>query len=136
MKVFNGLITRRFYRGCALIELEGEFDVSQVTKLQSTLSGVFDTMGFAFVDFSRVTFIDSKCLTEITVYHQLHAGRLLLCRPSQQVRVGADACGLAGWLTFHPDEKSALQSIVKNSTTMNCREQGRPPAEEEGGYVL
>lgn len=112
MEALNALAARRSHRGCVLVDLAGEFDVSAVKELRATLGGALGSARLAFVDLSRVTFIDSTCLEELAVYHQLHGGRLVLCRPSPQVNVGVAACGLEDWLAFHPDEESALRSVA------------------------
>ena len=104
-----------------------------VAELQSTLAGALDPGRFVFADLSQVTFLSSACLTELTVYQQIHTGRLLLCRPSPQVGLSVDASGLGDWLVFHPGEKSALRSIVRSGAGTPRPEPVPDLLEESGG---
>lgn len=87
-----------------LVELFGEFDIVTRRALRTTVGSVARWGLPVFVDLSGVTFLDSSCLRELAVQHQLHANHLTLCNPSRQVELSVAACDLEGWVDFRPNE--------------------------------
>jgi anti-anti-sigma factor len=86
--------------GAVLVKLSGEFDVSCQKVLQDTLSDCLASGRFTFVDLSRVTFMDSRCVRELAVYYRLGEGRVALCDPSWEVELSVAACDLEEWIDF------------------------------------
>lgn len=110
---------------CALLTLSGEFDIRRRRALERTLLGCLASGGPTVVDLSGVTFMDSWCLRELAVHHQLGGGRMVLCDPSQDILVGVAACDLEGWLDFvytadpEPPPGTAAASISRWSIQSN-----------------
>jgi anti-anti-sigma factor len=83
-----------------LIELRGEFDVLVQKILADTLSDCLASGRPTFVDLSRVTFMDSRCVQELAIYYQLGKERVALCDPSQELELSVAACDLEDWVDF------------------------------------
>ncbi len=94
------------HRG-VLIELSGEFDIQKLGDLRNVLSEALRWGRSAYVDLSGITFLDTLCVRELAVQHQLHAGRLALCNPSWQAELSVAASELEGWIQFHFGKWSA-----------------------------
>ena len=101
---------------CALITLSGEIDVRCRTILEDTLRGCLAWRESTLVELSGVTFMDSRCVRELAFHYQLGGGRTVLYDPSEDVLVGAAACGLEDWLDFvHPADPRPLLAEVEAS---------------------
>ena len=83
-----------------VVKLSGEFDIRYRRTLENTLRDCLVSGRPTLADLSEVTFMDSRCVWELAVYYQLGRGRIILCNPSQQVRVSVAACDLEDWLDF------------------------------------
>lgn len=116
------------------VELSGEFDVGARRALGKTLGSVARWDRPVYVDLSRVTFMDSSCLRELAVQHQLHVDNLALCNPSRQVELSVAACDLEGWITFHPG-KDSVPRITGELPSMP-RENSIGAAKDAGGKGL
>ena len=77
-----------------LVKLSGEFDIRYRRTLENTLRECLDSARWMLVDLSEVTFMNPRCVWELTAYYQLGRGRMILCNPSQQVGVSVAACDL------------------------------------------
>lgn len=117
--------------GYVVLGLSGELDITNTTRLRAALTGALDSARFVFVDLSGVSFLDSSCLRELIVYHQLYEGRLALCRPSEQVKLSVAATEYEDWVTFHPDEEKALQALYDRAS--GTSRQRREHLPEDGG---
>jgi anti-anti-sigma factor len=83
-----------------LLKLFGEFDVRYQRTLEDVLSECVESGRPAFIDLFDVTFMDSRCVRELAIHYLLGDGRLILCDPSQEVRLSVAACDLEDWLDF------------------------------------
>ena len=83
-----------------LVKLFGEVDVRYQKILDGTLSDCLASGRPTFVDLSRVTFMDSRCVLELAVHYQLGNGRVALCDPSREAELGVAACDLEEWIDF------------------------------------
>jgi anti-anti-sigma regulatory factor len=81
-----------------MVELSGEFDWKDLRDLRETLDEAGERG--AVVDLSEVTFLDLQATRELAVRSQLHAGNLLLKRPSWAVLASIAACGYEPWFDF------------------------------------
>jgi anti-anti-sigma factor len=81
-----------------LVKLFGEFDIRYRRTLENTLRNCLASGRSTLVDLSEVTFMDSRCVWELAVYHQLGRGRIVLCNPSRHVGVSVAACNLEDWI--------------------------------------
>ena len=77
-----------------LVNLFGEFDIRYLRTLENMLRDCLASGRSTLVDLSEVTFMDSRCVWELAVYYQLGRGRIILCNPSQDVRVSVAAYDL------------------------------------------
>lgn len=83
-----------------LVKLGGELDVRYQKILENVLSGCLASGRPTLVDLSEVTFIDSRCVRELVVYHQLGQGSVALCDPSREMELSVAACDLEEWIGF------------------------------------
>lgn len=83
-----------------LVKLFGELDVRCQKILEDVLRGCLASGRPTLVDLSGVTFIDSRCVRELAVHHQLGQGSMALCDPSREVELGVAACDLEEWIDF------------------------------------
>ena len=119
--------------GPVRVELAGEIDITYMDALQTFLKAVSESARLLVVDLSRTTFLDARCLREIVVHYQLHAGRLALCKPSPEVELSVAACDLEEWIHFHPDEQSALRRLYEGCIQTALRPGPFQMLPEEGG---
>ena len=82
----------------ALVELSGEFDAQDLKRLREILDEAGERT--AVLDLSGVTFLDLQTTRELAVRLQLHAGNLVLKRPSWAVKSSVAACGYEDWFRF------------------------------------
>ena len=85
-----------------LVELSGEFDMRDLAGLREALDEAGQRT--AVVDLSGVTFLDLQTTRELAVRVQLHAGRLVLRRPSWAVLASIAAFGYEPWFGFGAGE--------------------------------
>jgi anti-anti-sigma factor len=83
-----------------LVKLFGEIDVRYQKILEDVLSTCLGSGRPTLVDLSEVTFIDSRCVRELVVHHQIGQGSMALCDPSREVELGVAACDLEEWIDF------------------------------------
>ena len=88
------------------VGLSGELDLQCLPELETALCAAFDSDRRVWVDLSRVTFLDALCLRELAVQYQLHSDRLVLWRPSAEVRLTVAICGAEDWVGFYPESMS------------------------------
>ena len=87
-----------------LVELSGEFDARDLECLREALDEAGERT--AVLDLSGVTFLDLQTTRELAVRLQIHAGNLVLKRPSWAVRSSIAACGYENWFRFDAREEA------------------------------
>jgi anti-anti-sigma factor len=85
------------------IGLSGELDLQCLPELKRTLRAAIGSGRRVWVDLSEVTFMDALCMSELAVQYQLHSDRLILWRPSPEVRLTLAICELEDRVNLHPD---------------------------------
>ena len=105
------IIVRSSGDGSITVELRGEFDLSSVTELRSTLDYVASFRKPTVVDLSGVTFIDLQSTRELAVRSQLYAYHLSFVNPSWQARASVKACKLEEWVPFGHQTKQPLEKV-------------------------
>ena len=85
------------------VDLVGEFDTYELEPLCDVLDGLLGLKETAYVNLSRVTFLDLRCARELAIRSHLCGGRLGLHNPSWQAVSSFRACGYGrGSLLPHP----------------------------------
>lgn len=88
--------------GGLLVELAGEFDESNFTRLRDALQGIAASRRTTVVDLSRVTFLDLGATRELAACSQLHGRHVTFIDPSAEVLGSVAACCLEDWMRFGP----------------------------------
>ena len=114
-----------------LVKLSGEFDIPYRRTLKNTLRDCLASGKATLVDLSEVTFMDSRCVWELAVYYQLGRGRIVLCNPSQDVRVSVAAYDLENWLDFIYTTdlrlpRGCAAANISHNTIIKTRKLSRP----------
>lgn len=86
------------------ISLSGEFDVSRLQELRSTLKAAVASQVETIVDLSEVTFLDLDSVRELVFHCGLSPEGVALVNPSWQVVASVEACGLEDWIRFGGSE--------------------------------
>jgi anti-anti-sigma factor len=111
-----------------LVKLSEQLDVRYRKALEDILSDCLASGRPTLVDLSEVTFMDSRCVRELTVHYQLGKGCVALCDPSQEVELSVAACDLEGWIDFvyttdtSGDPPSCAAASVFHSSAMKIEE--------------
>lgn len=115
------------------IWLSGELDLRCLEGLRAALRTALRSRRPVLVDLSGVTFLEELCLRELAVHYQLNPGRLVLWRPSAEVRLTRMICGLEDWVRFYPDEAASRPPGTPDATVAAggpgaTLRQGPPPS--------
>jgi anti-anti-sigma factor len=108
------------------VGLSGELDLQCLPELRATLRAALGSRRRVWVDLSEVTFMDALCLRELAVQYQLHPDRLVLWRPSPEVKLAVAICEAEDWVGFRP-ERCHLPFTRKREPTPRGSRQRLPP---------